>query len=105
MIIRDNPAGRVNNPYLRSLQASRETAAEKTQREVAAGEGSTPEHDEIGISAEAISRHQTAQKAASVAADGEEVRWDIVAELRQRVNRGEYQVATEQLARRLLGEG
>jgi len=100
MIIRDNPAGRVNNPYLRSLQTS-----DKTQREAASREAAAPERDEIGISAEAISRHQATQKAASAASDGEEVRWDKINELRERVNRGEYQVAADQLARRLLGEG
>jgi flagellar biosynthesis anti-sigma factor FlgM len=99
MIIRDNPAGRVSNAYLRTLQTS-----DPAQREAGAREASAPERDEIGISAEAMSRHQMAQKAASVAADGEEVRWDKVNELRHLVSRGEYKTAAEDLARRLLGE-
>jgi flagellar biosynthesis anti-sigma factor FlgM len=103
VIIRDNGplngAGRVNNPYLKTLQTG-----DRTQREGAARETAASERDEVGISPEAMARQQAVRKAQAALSGGEDVRWDKVNELRQRVARGEYRVAPDRLAQRLLGE-
>lgn len=97
MIIRDRPNDDITRLYAQRLQA-----AEKPQREVAAASRDKAEQsqDKVEISAEAL----LLQKGVEVALSTEDVRWDKVNALRQRIARGTYEVPVKQLAQRLLGE-
>jgi flagellar biosynthesis anti-sigma factor FlgM len=97
MIIRDKPNEGITRLYAQRLQA-----AEKPQREVAAASHDKAEQnqDKVEISAEAL----LLQKGVEVALSAEDVRWDKVNALRQRIARGSYEIPVKQLAQRLLGE-
>ncbi|MCC7353524.1 MAG: flagellar biosynthesis anti-sigma factor FlgM, partial [Anaerolineae bacterium] len=56
--------------------------------------------DKVEISAEAL----LLQKGVEVALSADDVRWDKVNTLRQRIARGTYEVPVNHLAQRLLGE-
>ena len=97
MIIRDKPNDGIARLYTQRLQAT-----EKTQRDVAAtnADKSEQNQDKVEISAEAM----TLQKGTEVALASEDVRWDKVDTLRQRIARGTYEVPVHDVAQRLLGE-
>ncbi len=98
MIIRDKPNEGITRLYAQRLQA----AEKPQQREAAAASRDKAEQnqDKVEISAEAL----LLQKGVEVALSAEDVRWDKVNALRQRIARGTYEVPVKQLAQRLLGE-
>jgi flagellar biosynthesis anti-sigma factor FlgM len=102
MIIRGKTASSVGDLYAQRLQATdatrKATAAAGASSEAAAT--SQQGRDGIEISAEA----QALQKATEAAMAADDVHWDKVAQLRQQVEQGTYNVPVEGLVQRLLGE-
>ena len=92
MIIRDKPTGGVSSLYSRPLKPD-----EKVKPGATPASRSSASRDEIEISAEALALCRAAGA-------GEDVRWDRVAELREQIQQGRYEIPLAKLAQRMLGD-
>lgn len=93
MGINFNKIGGVNKVY-----NNQKVEAKKTIREVQKTEG---KRDEIQISQEALD-FQTVMKSLKIAKDLPEVREDVVAQIKEKIEKGTYEVDSSRIAAKML---
>ena len=93
-------------PSVQNPSVSEVASLSPTRRvERGAGQSSDVQSNRNGDSVELSARARELQRARQAVEDAPDVRADRVAEIRQRLAAGTYDVSPEDLARKLLGEG
>lgn len=98
MIIRDKRTVDISEIYNPRLQSS--GVSQKEPAAVGAEKTAQGNKDQVELSEEAL----LLQKAAAKATEADDVRWEKVAQLRQSVERGTYEVPVSDLVQKLFGQ-